>query len=416
MKRASVIWIVLCAGYNLMAQTCSQNLATLKTMATNSINYKLANYPKEQPIDKDALTKLLYHMAVNCPEETKEWNRWYTEIQQKAAAAFKRGAKSLDGEGNVTSETSNPTETPNNSPDKPPAKEVIAYKNNSANTGMSEEEVNTKKASLKKIVNDKSSEFSIDENEFKTKDSPKPEATIVQDAYHIESRARSPFSLITNYIDYSPKFDGILDIDVTIDQTGKLIATSVASKPKDETLNKAVADYIMDKFGKNREWQPALSSGNQFVTSNVNYKEPFYRVIGRDGLPSKPNETLNTPDPNPPKKDHIFDKKDEIYSQKFINFKSKLSNLITNLLPSQQSTDEQEKSASTDIIEKMDYETKRDLIKLTAKPNASMIDVYKFIKKRIDSVSKGLKQVLEEKLNELQKMMDEITIEQPANQ
>lgn len=403
-----VIWIVLGACYNLMAQTCSQNLATLKAMATNSINYKLANYPKEQPLDKDALTKLLYNMAVNCPNEINEWKKWYAEIQQKAEVAFKRGAKSLDGAEKDASEAPNPTETPNNTPDKIPPKEVIAYKNALSNTGMSEEEINTKKATLKKIVTDKGSEFNIDENEFKTKDSLKSEETIAQDAYHIQSRGRNPFSLITNFIDYSPKFDGILDIEVTIDQTGKLAAASVASKPKDEALNKAVADYIMAKYSKDREWQPALSSKNQFVTSNVNYKEPFYRAIGKDAPPAIPNESLNGPAPNSPKKDNTIKEKGETYYQKFIDFKSKFSNLLTNLLPSQQSTDEQEKNASIDIIEKMDYETKKDLISLIAKPNASMKDVSNYIKKRINSVSKGLKQFLQGKLDEIDQMEQEI--------
>lgn len=220
---------------------------------------------------------------------------------------------------------------------------------------------------------------------------------VAQEAYHIESRGRSPFFNIVVFSGYKAKFDGILDIDVSIDENGKLTSVSTASKPKDEELNRLVTNYIFEKYSKNREWSPAVGTNGRFISSNLNYKENFHRIIETAKVEQKQKPIENN------KIDNQESENNQSYYQKFIAFKNGLINNTKSSKSEEINSDDK----SLEITESMENDAKLGLLQLLSKPKVSMIEVRSYISSNIAKVNIGLRKIWQDAFNEMERMETE---------
>jgi len=220
---------------------------------------------------------------------------------------------------------------------------------------------------------------------------------VAQEAYHIESRGRSPFFNIVVFSGYKAKFDGILDIDVSIDENGKLTSVSTASKPKDEELNRLVTNYIFEKYSKNREWSPAVGTNGRYISSNLNYKENFHRIIETAKVEQKQKPVEND------KIDNQESENNQSYYQKFIDFK----NGLINNTKSSKSEGINNNDKSLEITESMENDAKLGLLQLLSKPKVSIIEVRSYILSNIAKVNIGLKKIWQDAFNEMERMETE---------
>jgi hypothetical protein len=175
---------------------------------------------------------------------------------------------------------------------------------------------------------------------------------------------------------------------------------STASKPKDEELNRLVTNYIFEKYSKNSEWSPAVGTNGRFISSNLNYKENFHRVIESTKVEQKQKTNKNN------KIDNQESENNQSYYQKFIAFKNDLINKFKN--KSSDISDETAVDKAKNITEQMETDVKNRFLILLRNPKTTLFEIKSFISLNIASVKLGTRKIMEDSLKEFEDKMTEI--------
>ena len=129
-------------------------------------------------------------------------------------------------------------------------------------------------------------------------------------------------------------------------------------------------------------------------------KAYFYRVNLNSLQPNNDTKKVDYNRTNEVEAKKIY--KDEISKKSTDNeiykLKQNLIRLIDNSNPFQRNL---EKDTALDKTEQMDYEAKKDYLKLLTKPGVSMSEISNYISKRIKSVSRGLRGIWEDSLRQI---------------
>lgn len=394
MKKFVVIFFLFLFKLNIYGQCgyLDKIRGIIKNKVCNNVSF-----------EKSELQDLVYKMAVNCPSEATEFNNWYGNLKNE------QEFKNYFGCGNASSTNqSNQSSSSCSVPSQPSVKQntiinqyksnPIAYSNNQNGNKFS----NIKDEDVKKLENLETTNVSdFDESKInEILDIKEENNKVAQEAYHIASRGQSPFFNVVVFSGYKAKFNGVLDIDVSIDENGKLTSVSVASSPKDEELNRFVTDYIFDKYSKNREWSPAVGTNGRYISSNLNYTENFHKIIETSKVEQKQKSVENI------KIDNQESENNQSYYQKFIAFKNGLINKLQN--NNSHITNETALDNARNITEQMDTDVQERFLELLRNPRTSLSEIREYIRENIESVRANTRIIMADSLREFEEKLTEI--------
>lgn len=356
------------------------------------------------PIPQKELEDLLYKMQINCPDEREKFSKWYSTMKtDQDLKNYFCGSNNINN-SNQSNQTSTCSSTNQNA--QKTNSIINQYKENPIeySNSKTKDKTKLKDEDKKKLLENLESTTNIsDFDESKINeilDIKEENVKVAQEAYHIESRGRSPFFNIVVFSGYKAKFDGVLDIDVSIDENGKLTSVSTASIPKDEELNRLVTNYIFEKYSKNREWSPAVGTNGRFISSNLNYKENFHRIIETAKVEQKQKPVENN------KIDNQESENNQSYYQKFIAFKNGLINKLQNT--SSDSTNETALDNAVNVTSQMDTDVRERFLELLRNPKTALSEIREYIRENIESVRLGTRNIMENSLKEFEEKMTEI--------
>ena len=184
----------------------------------------------------------------------------------------------------------------------------------------------------------------------------------------------------------------------------------VGSTPK---INQSIKAIIYE-IGSKGLWIPATKDNvkiNDDVTIEIDvdrYLKSYYyaKNLKRDVAIIEQKEKIKNENKNDILKDDKVNDGDKSYYQKFIEFKNKLIDDIKGFKHFETNAIDKDKSIA--IAEEMQNDAIQGLLELLTNPNVSMADVRDLISSNLKSVNKGLKEIWEGKLAEMDKMMLEI--------